>query len=203
MSKFKQFIQNQFETDAGANASDLTRFMGVTQLTLKTAPEDYVTRVQSDAFDVKGYYRVDNLARFNKWSQLMTLPKARERWLFFGCPTDMLEAVLTEQRLQLYGDWYGGLFGRNSLYLQDSATEAAHAAFRFNSATTGYLISVRLAIHNTYRATRPITTVPNGHDVIRAPQGTDLGYGPLPCDLFAATDPDMALVRFVTHIQRR
>lgn len=207
MKKLKDLIRKQGGEwqPAEGKKHALSQFDGVRELTLKTAPSDYVSRVQSKAFRVNGYYQLDNLAKFNKWNNLLTTPKSRERWLFFGCPSDMLADILHVQELQPYGDWYAGLFGRNAIYLQDSADEAAHAAFRFNASRDGYLLSVRLAIQNAYHARQPqpkLTKPPAGHDVIRVPSGTDLGYGALPCELFATFDTSAALIRFITPIER-
>ena len=59
-----------------------------------------------------------------------------------------------------------------------------------------------LRIFQTQRGHPAATQPPNGHDAVMAPKGTDLGSGPIECDLYAVFNPTRILLRYVAHIVR-
>lgn len=179
---------------------------GVRPLKEKQAPAELVEKVRGAQFDVAGFYLLENTNRWNAWQTAGGLKSDRERWLFYGCPAEMVKEVLTPHMVAPYGPAHERPFGPDALYLTDRAAPAADVALRGNALAEGLLISCRLAVGKAYRPRQALpgaTTPPAGYDTIYARAGTDLGHGPLDHELFVAYDADRVLLRFVTHIVRR
>ena len=184
----------------------LGEMAGVRPLKEKQAPAELVDKVRGGRFDVAGFYLLENVGRWNAWQAAGGLKSDRERWLFYGCPPDMLKEVLQPHMAAPYGPEFERPFGPDAIYLTDRAEPAAEIALRHYTTDEGLLISCRLAVGKAYRpqgALAAATAPPAGFDTIYARVGTDLGRGPLDYELFAAYEPDRVLLRFATHIVRR
>jgi hypothetical protein len=179
---------------------------GVHPLKEKQAPAELVEKVRGERFDVAGFFLLENVERWHRWQSAGGLKSDRERWLFYGCPPEMIKEVLRPQRVAPYGSDVARPFGPDALYLTDRAAPAAAIALRDYTVDEALLISCRLAVGKAYRPQqmRPgAKAPPAGYDTIYARVGTDLGLGPLDHELFVAYDADRVLLRFATHIVRR
>lgn len=188
-----------------AAAQDLTRFRGVTVLDPSNTPADLVAHTRSDWYRVEKYYQLDDSARWRDWKGLRDAAGGRDIWLFYACPSSMLKELLKRQQALPYGEFFPRVFGQEAIYLYEQPLPAARAAMRFGLEEEGFLVSCRLAaggIFQTRRGHPGAAQPPNGYDVVMAPKGTDLGSGPIECDLYAAFNPARILLRYVAHIAR-
>ncbi len=191
--------------DPSADLPDLTTFAGVTVLRGPDVPADLVAHTSLNGYRVRGYYQVDDVSRWREWKRARDQAGGQETWLFYACPSSLIAAVLRRRQVHPYGEFFPRVFGEKAIYFFAQATPAARAALRFGLDEEGFLISCRVVtgrVFRTRRANPGGTQMPAGYDAVKAPQGTDLGNGPLDCDLYAVLDPQQVLMRYVTHVVR-
>jgi hypothetical protein len=182
---------------------DLGSFAGVVELAQEAIPGDLSAHTKSKWYQIKKYYQVDNVSRWRAWRRLRDQSGGQEIWLFYACPTSMIEAVLDHQEVLPYGDFFPRVFGQEAIYLFEQSTPAARAALKFGVEDEGYLLSCRMAASKVLRTRKGnprASQLPAGYHAAMAPKGTDLGGGPTACDTYATFDPDRLLIRYVTHI---
>lgn len=184
---------------------DLSQFRGVKRLGRADVPADLVAHTKSRAYRVNQYYQLEDSNAWKKWSAIKKRNGGRDKWLFYGCPSAMIEDVLTEGRLLPYGEFYARVLGPEAIYLYDRASTAARVALKFGMESQGFLVSCRLVTGRVFRAGKSnpqATKPPRGYDTVMVPKGTDLGSGRLGSDLLVTYEDTWALMRYITQIER-
>ncbi len=155
--------------------------------------------------DVEKLYQIDDVEGYNSYSGSLKNDGGGEIWLFYACPTDMAEKILTEHRVLPYSDFFPAVLGRKAIYLYENASQAARVAFKFGIEKEGFLFSCRLNLGKLFKTNKgnpQADKPPKDYDTIFARKGTNLGDGAIGSDLYAVYDSRRILLRYAIHIKQ-